>query len=521
MDTFLQRFGDKIKGVITGFDRIVFKGCIRPLMFAEGAMSFLRFRGVLNKDYKDWVMKQSAAMVEAAERYARSVSGRGIDPIRSSKERKEELAHARQRERGVKEGLIGAWSSVEACSTYRACYDTKAGFPQLRHDFSRCKHLYFYYDHPQYGFMSVRLQTWFPYGIQIALNGREWLRRSLDRQGVEYVVHGNKFLHIDDYSAAQKQLNLQSDARWAALLNGFLPDVFPSMAQTLGPRLGYYWTLWQSEWATDYIFDRPTTLQPMMDSLLRHALATGTCERILRYMGRPVDAQGQPHPMAEPEVMTRASVWHDGIRIRHWVDENSIKLYNEHNVLRAEMTMNNPAMFRVWRRAEGQSKSDKKTRRSLRKGIADIPLRAQVANDVNEGFMKHMATLRSDTPLSQLFDSLTHPFTLQGRRVRALDIVGKDRDLLMALADPLYAVCGLTNRLLQKTLHDTPWAKGHTSKALSARISRHLRLLREHGLLRKVPNQRKYMLTDTGRSLATALPALLAASIQQLTEKAA
>jgi hypothetical protein len=521
MDTFIQRFGEKIKGVITGFDRIVFKGCIRPLMFAEGAMSFLRFRGVLNKDYRDWVMKQSSAMVEAAERYARSVAGRGIDPIRSSKERKDDLAHARQRERGVKEGLIGAWSSVEACSTYRACYDAKAGFPQLRHDFSRCKHLYFYYDHPQYGFMSVRLQTWFPYGIQIALNGREWLRRSLDRQGVEYIVHGNKFLHIDDYAAAQKQLNLQRDARWAVLLNGFLPHVFPSMAQTLGPRLGYYWTLWQSEWATDYIFDRPATLQPMMDSLLHHALATGTCERVLRYMGRPVDAQGQPHPMAEPEVMTRAAVWHDGMRIRHWVDENSIKLYNEHNVLRAEMTMNNPAMFRVWRRAEGRPKSAKKTRHALRKGIADIPLRAQVANDVNGGFMKHMATLRADTPLRQLFDSLTHPFTRQGRRVRALDIVGKDRELLMALADPLYAVCGITNRLLKKTLHGSPWAKAHSAKALSARISRHLRLLREHGLLRKIPNQRKYILTDTGRSLATALPVLLAVSIQQLMEKAA
>lgn len=521
METFLQRFAGKVKGVITGFDRIVFKGCIRPLMFAAGAMSFLRGRGVLNKDYKDWMMQQSAVMVETAERYARTNTGRGIDAIRSSKERKEDLAHTRQKERGVKAGLIGVWSSTEACSTYRACYDAKAGFPQLRQDFGRCKHLYFYYDHPQYGFMSVRLQTYFPYGIQIALNGREWLRRSLDRQGVAYVVHGNKFLHIADYAAAQKQLDLQSDARWATLLNGFLPDVFPSMAQTLGPRLSYYWTLWQSEWATDYIFDSPATLNPMMDSLLRHALATGTCERVLRYMGRPVNAQGQPHPLAEPEVMTRAAIWHDGMRIRHWVDENSVKLYNEHNVLRAEMTMNNPAMFRVWRHTEGQPKSAKKTRQPLRKGIADIPLRAQVANDVNEGFMKHMATLRSDTPLRQLFDAHTRPLIRQGRRYRALDIVGKDRELLLAISDPKYAVCGITNSSLQNTLLKSPWTNGRKGKALSARISRQLRLLREHGLIRKVPYRRKYMLTDTGRSLVTALPALLDASIQQLTEKAA
>ena len=521
MDTFLQRFADKVKGVITGFDRMVFKGCIRPLMFADGAMSFLRGQGVLNKNYKSWMMEQSAVMVEAAERYARATTGHGVEAIRSSKERKEELAHARQRERGVKEGLIGVWSSMEACSTYRACYDPKAGFPQLRQDFGRCKHLYFYYDHPQYGFMSVRLQTYFPYGIQIALNGREWLRRSLDRQGVRHIVQGNKFLHIADYAVAQKHLKQQSDAHWATLLKRFLPDVFPSMTQTLGPRLGYYWTLWQSEWATDYIFDRPATLNPMMDALLRHALATGTCERVLRYMGRPVNAQGQPHPLAEPEVMTRAAVWHDGMRIRHWVDENSVKLYNEHNVLRAEMTMNNPAMFRVWRHKEGQPKSAKKTRQPLRKGIADIPLRAQVANEVNEGFMKHMATLRSDTPLRQLFDAHTRPLIRQGRRYRALDIVGKDRELLLAIADPKYAVCGIANSHLQHALQKSPWANGHTDKALSARISRHLRLLREHGILRKVPYQRKYMLTDRGRTLTAALPALLAASIQQLTEKAA
>lgn len=521
MDTFLQRFAGKIKGVITGFDRIVFKGCIRPVMFAEGAMSFFRSRGVLNKDYKGWVMAQSAALVAAAERGARSACGRGIQPIRSSLERKETLAHDRQKELGLTQGLIGVWSSVEACSTYRACYDAQAGFPQLRFEYARCKHLYFYYDHPQYGFMSVRLQTWFPYGIQIALNGREWLRRSLDQKRVAYVVHGNKFLHIADYPKAQKQLAAQTDARWVDLLTGFLPEVFPTMAQTLGPQLSYYWTLWQSEWATDYIFDQPATLEPLMDGFLRHALMTGTCERVLRYMGRPVDAHGQPHPMAQPEVITRANVWHEGVRIRHWVDQNSVKLYNEHNVLRAEMTMNNPAMFRVWRRTEGRTRSRPKTRQSLRKGIADIPLRAQVAHDVNHRFIEQMATVRGDTPLRDVFKVMTRPFTRQGRRVRALDITGKDREFLLALADPQYAVCGLTNKRLQETLRASPWAKGRTDKQLSARISRQLRLLREHGLIRKLPNQRKYLLTETGTTLTTALAALLAASTQQLMEKAA
>ena len=96
MDTFVQRFAGKIKGVISGFDRIVFKGCLRPLMFADGAMAFLRSRGVLNRDYKTWVMAQSEAWMETANNYARSTCGRGITPIASGNERKEKIAHDRQ-----------------------------------------------------------------------------------------------------------------------------------------------------------------------------------------------------------------------------------------------------------------------------------------------------------------------------------------------------------------------------------------------------------------------------------------
>ena len=521
MDKFVQRFSDKIKGCISGFDRIVFKGCIRTLMFSSGAQSFFLARRILNKNYKAWVMSQSIEMVDAAEAYARKACGRGITPIPSCHERKDEMARNRQQEEGIKNGLIGVWSCVETCRTYRARFDAQAGFPQLRVDFSRCKHLYFYYDHPVYGFMSVRLQTWFPYGLQIAINGREWLRRSLEKEHIAFVVQGNKFLHIADYDRAQALLDTQKNVCWQDLLGEFLPLVFPTMEQTLGPQLSFYWTLWQSEWATDYIFDSPSSLAPILDGLLRHAHMTGTAERVLRYMGRPVSASGQPHPDANPELLTRVNTWHDGMRVRHWVDKNSVKIYNEQNVLRTEMTMNNPAMFRAFRRAEGQKPGTPKKRLTLRKGLADIPLRTQISAEVNHRFMEQMSTLQNDTPLRDTLRELTQPFTQNGRKIRALDITGKDQPLLSALADPLYVVSGITNKQLQKVLRDTPWAKKGSDKQITARISRHLRLLRDHGLIRKMPNQRKYMLTDKGRSITTVLQALLSASTQQLMDIAA
>jgi len=194
MDILLHRFGSIIKGAIEGFDRLVFKGLLKPQAYAKGMEMFLRTQSVLNKDYKTWTMKQSAEIIETAENYAKENSGSGAIYIPSINTRKEELAHKRQKETNRKECLIGVWSCVESCTTYKSTFDKNQTCPSLRSTNSRCKHLYFYYAHKDYGFISTRLQTW----AQIALNGREWLRRSLDKENCEYIVDGNKFLHIED-----------------------------------------------------------------------------------------------------------------------------------------------------------------------------------------------------------------------------------------------------------------------------------------------------------------------------------
>jgi len=80
---------------------------------------------------------------------------------------------------------------------------------------------------------SVRLQTWFPFEIQIAVNDREWLRRSLDAASCGYLKQGNKFLDIADYTLAQHLMNTQLDTRWKEVFDAFLPEVFPTKVQTL------------------------------------------------------------------------------------------------------------------------------------------------------------------------------------------------------------------------------------------------------------------------------------------------
>jgi hypothetical protein len=107
MKKLIERFSNLVKGSITGFDRIVFKGFILPLMAAKGAMNFCRTNGILNKDYKKWMMQQTVCIVETMDQYAKENCGQGIIAIPTWRIRKEDLAHQRQQDERIENGLIG------------------------------------------------------------------------------------------------------------------------------------------------------------------------------------------------------------------------------------------------------------------------------------------------------------------------------------------------------------------------------------------------------------------------------
>jgi hypothetical protein len=157
----------------------------------------------------------------------------------------------------------------------------------------------------------------------------------------------------------------------------------------------------------------------------------------------------------------------------------------------------------------------------LRKGVADAPLRAQVSQEVNNRFMEQMATCTDETPARELLKPYCKPKKKDGHRVRAMDPTGKDLDLLQAISDPAFTIAGIDNKALREKLSGKPGHKGKSEKQRSAKISRQLKLLRVHGLIRKLPRQKKYVLTPQGQRLTSILNAFLTASTKQLMEMAA
>jgi hypothetical protein len=179
------------------------------------------------------------------------------------------------------------------------------------------------------------------------------------------------------------------------------------------------------------------------------------------------------------------------------------------------MTMNNPQKYLVQRLKENAEESDGKRYLPLRKGIADINIRARISAERNKSFSEQLATVSDKTPVGKILEEITHKISRSGKKFRGLDVTGKDRELLIALTDPAFNAGSITNKSLQEKLKGTEWANGLTGKKLSSKI-RHISLLRSHGIIRKLPKQHKYVLTDKGRKISSALNALLSASTEDL-----
>ena len=196
MDAFIQRHQQDVIGVLEGFDRMRFRGTLCSISYASGLDLFLARIGVRYKDFKDTVVEWSNRLIEHARGVARQ-AGRPFLYVASCNEDKQARALKIAEQDGITEGLICVLRCVESCKTFtiRRKANGEIGF---RPDQRRCLHLYYYYLDRQFGLMHVRLSTWLPFGIQVCLNGREYLARQMRRAGMGFEQRDNCFVRIDD-----------------------------------------------------------------------------------------------------------------------------------------------------------------------------------------------------------------------------------------------------------------------------------------------------------------------------------
>jgi len=514
MKSFLHRFGAKILGVLSGFDRIRLRGTLPRLSNKGGLSQLLGSQGILLKDFPAHSKKRTAQLREHLETKATD-AGRPVEYL-AGYTNKEALVQQRRLSVGAApNGLVCAFSTLENCTSYDIFKNRKTQHINLRRRPRKCLHYYFYFDDERFGLAQVRLQTWFPFNTNVVLNGREWLARQLDENAIGYQRRDNCFTWVEDFGRAQELADLQPKIPWEAELDRMLQFVLPPRELWL-PDDRYYWTSDQTEWATDLAFRDADTLAELYPQLIRRGIETFRSEDVMRFLGKRVTAEGYVPANFHDEVTSDLKHRPEGVRIKHRAGKNTVKLYDKQgSVLRVETTLNEVKGMKSFR-PKASDPAGPCLWQPMRKSVVEMTRRTELSQASNDRYLEALATLPTDTPLSRAAGKLCRPVVVEGRRHRAFNpLAPEDAQLLEAVSRGEWLIAGFRNRDIRQTLFgDAP--DEITRHHQAGRVTRLLGLLRAHGLIKKIPRTHRYLLTAEATSVIPALLAANHATLQQL-----
>lgn len=524
MNDFIARYQDQLSGTLSGFDRLLFRGTIWKDR-VTGMKGYLWAYGLGGRDLGKHA-EQMSERVREASLAPLVAANRPILYLNSSKDDKQQLALQIAHRDGITEGPICALKAVELCQSYTIRRNPKTQRPEVALAPRKGLHIYHYWMHPVFGFMSIRLQTWFPFSMNIFVNGREWLSRQMDRAGIAYRRHDNCFTWIAEGARAQALMDEQRRMDWVEAFDAIARQVHPLLYSAMSENypMRYSWICQDSEWALDLMFRDPQQLRRLVPRLLHLGVVSFSSPDVLRFMGKKVSRAGRAYGHHELPICSDLKVRSNGARIKHRLGPNSLKLYDKAYdelaaVLRIEATVTEPVYFHVYRRSTADSLV---SWRRMRKDVGDLPHRALESQKAVDRYACALATVDDDTTLEELITRVERPVRWKGRSVRALHpFNAEDHALLQAIHRGEFNISGFRNRDLQAILYAEPARNEAERRRRSAAVSRKIRMLRAHGLIRRRSRSYRYDVTKTGRLFLNAILTAHRVTLRQISALAA
>ena len=504
MKKFTSKYSDYIHGALHGFDRIILKGYIGEFYYGNNFYYFLNQEGIQLKDYKEYVQKVTDLIKSHVEKIITKTAVY-TEYLSSSKTSKEDIALRIAKQSGINEGLICVLSAVEPCTALSVKYNKSTGKLEKKSGYRKCLHYYFYYMDRDFGLMHIRFQTWFPFSIQIYINGREYLKRQLRKAGLKYTDYDNSITWVEDIEKAQSISDKFQEKKWhkvfdqfAERVNGFLPrikEIFNGMA--------YKWYVEQCEYATDIMFKDRDNLEKFYPYFVEYASLCQVGENIFTFFGRKV------HGLYQGEAVSdRKNYFGQGFRVKFTLDKNSLKVYDKLNNLRVETTINNASAFKI----RNPNPKSKKKWLNMGKAISNLYRYAEVSKGCNMRYLDSLSNVDNNDNIDREIEKLCHSqdVKLSGksekpRRYSGFNLLSDfTTTVFNAVLSGEYAIRGFRNKDLRFVLIKLGlFSKEELLhlKKISGKITRLIAKLRAHKIITKLSKTCRYRVTKTGEKI--------------------
>jgi hypothetical protein len=486
MDELLsERYANQLDGVLSCYDRIVITGSLQPLCYAQGMTGYLYQQGIRIFEYAQFAEPLRERIRANAEALA-AAKGVEIEFVRKKDFRKENRVQQILKQRGEQPGLVHIFGAMEACSSYRPWHDKVSGKTYLKPDSSKCMTYYFYFIDQELGLCYVRVPTWCPFRLQFYFNGHNWLASQLKERGIAYEMLDNAFVHIADYAVANQLAN-EFDMELLHLRLDELARQYCPVVTDL--KLSYHWSILQAEYATDLVFKQRETLQafyPLLLETLTHAVKPAD---IATFLGRKLNGNYQG------ELGNRFNQRWLGTRLKHQMGPLSIKLYDKFRfILRIETTVNNVSFFQHYRKVQHRDGTTTMRWAPMKKTIHSLPALRELLLAANGRYLKFISAIATPQVGVQKLHKLAETKMENQHRHKGFNLFSEeDTCLFRSLLQGEFFISGFTNQQLR--------TKYLPNKSAS-QVTRLLKRLRVHGVIKKVGRRYKYYLTDFGREVA-------------------
>jgi hypothetical protein len=488
MQNFIERHTTKIKGVTSCLDRIVLTGTIPGICYAQGMTSLLFKKNIRIFDYTDFVEPMREEIRINAEKIAVE-NGLEIDFIRKKNFRKEDRINDVIKQRGSHPGLVHIFSAMEACTAYKPWHNKNTHKTYLKTVPGKCLHYYFYFITADLGLCYLRVPTWAPFRLQFYCNGHNLLASKLGKKNIDFQMLDNVFLHIDNFDKAQKLADDINVKRLHKQLDKIVRKYCPVVRHFVN---NYHWSFMQVEYATDIIFNKKSDLKPIYDEIVRTAIHSVKTENIATFLGR------KPHGGYQDEMGNNFNTRIEGTCIKHRMGKVAIKMYDKFGiVLRVETVANDVSFFKHHRRVEHRDGTWEMKTAPLKKSIYSLAMLIEMMKASNRRYIEFISTIDDPTGGIKDLNKISGSVKEDDRSYRGFNLFdGDDLELFSAIIRGEFNISGFSNKSLRKVIKGK---KGH-------QVSRLLKRLRKHGLIKKISNTYKYYLTALGRRVtATAL----------------
>lgn len=482
-----EKYYEALYGVLNCYDRVIISGNLHPLCYAQGMTGYLYAHEIRIFDYAtQFADPLRHAIRDSAEAIAKE-NGLKIEFISNSGSfRKEKRVQKIIEVRGDHPGVVHIFSAMERCPAYVPWHNKETHRTYVKHAQSRCLHYYFYFIDEELGLCYLRVPTWCPFRLQFYFNGHNWLAARLRQQGIAFELCDNAFLDIADFDRAN-ELTAQFDVEALHAKLDHLAQTYCPVGSALN--LEYSWSIMQAEYATDLVFKQQSTLQAIYPHLLETLIQVVKPADIATFLGRKL------HGNYQGEMGNRFNVRLLGTRIKHQMGRVTLKMYDKFGIiLRIETTVHNVSFFKQYRKVQHRDGTTTTRWAPMKKTIYSLPALQDLLRAANQRYLKFISDIETPEVGVQKLHQLAETKVDNNRRYKGFNLfTEEDTSLFRLLLRGEFFISGFTNKRLRQHLPDKS----------SSQVSRLLKRLRVHGLVKRVANTYKYYLTAFGRQVVT------------------